>query len=249
MESDAPKLTPRQIETEVHYKYRSAIKQKIFKETGTLDMYTYNVPICIEQLSLDKLYEPVLPDFVPYSDGDLDPISLEDIEEDPIDEVGTSQFEKPVTDHLIHAEVVLPKGEPMQMAWVIGRSKSDDGRILGIHDDNPMLNTLLYDVQFPDGLIKEYVANVISENMFSQVDAEGHSYALLEAIVDHKRDSTAVEHADKYIYTKSGTRRLKKTTAGWKLLIAWKDGSEQWIPLSIMKESNPVDVADIGKSL
>ena len=57
MESDAPKLTPRQIETEVHYKYRSAIKQKNFKETGTLDMYTYSVPICIEQLSLDKLYD------------------------------------------------------------------------------------------------------------------------------------------------------------------------------------------------
>jgi hypothetical protein len=194
--------------------------------------------------SVTKPSKPASPDFVPYSDGDLDPISLEDIEEDPIDEDGTSQFEKPVTDHLIHAEVVLPKGEQMQMARVIGRSKSDDGRILGIHDDNPMLNTLLYDVQFPDGTIKEYAANVISENMFSQVDAEGHSYALLEAIVDHKRDSTAVDRADKYIYTKSGARRLKKTTAGWKLLIAWKDGSEQWIPLSIMKESNPVDVAE-----
>ena len=160
------------------------------------------------------------------------------------DEDGISQFEAPVTDYLIHAEVNLPKGEEMQRAKVIGRSKSDDGRILGMYDDNPMLNTLLYDVQFPDGTIKEYAANIIAENMFSQVDADGYSHTILEAIVDHKKDDEAVDRADKYIQTKSGTRRLRKTTAGWNFLIAWKDGSEQWVPLKVLKESNPVDVAE-----
>ena len=49
------------------------------------------------------------PDYVPYEDGELDPIPLEDFDEDPIDSNGISTFEKPVIDHLIHAEVMLPK--------------------------------------------------------------------------------------------------------------------------------------------
>ncbi len=57
MESDAPKLTPNQIEAEFRFKYRSAIKQKIFEDTKTLDTYPYDVPICIEQLSLGKIYD------------------------------------------------------------------------------------------------------------------------------------------------------------------------------------------------
>ena len=26
--------------------------------------------------------------------------------------------------------------------------------------------------------------------------------------------------------------------------MAWKDGSEKWVPLSVLKESNPVEVAE-----
>jgi len=33
---------------------------------------------------------------------------------------------------------------------------------------------------------------------------------------------------------------------GWKLLVRWKDGSEQWVPLKLLKESNPVDVAEFA---
>ena len=49
---------------------------------------------------------------------------------------------------------------------------------------------------------------------------------------------------DKYIVTKSGTKRIRKSTVGWKLKVWWKDGSKQWVPLQLMKESYPVQVAD-----
>jgi hypothetical protein len=45
---------------------------------------------------------------------------------------------------------------------------------------------------------------------------------------------------------KSGQHHPRKPTKGWKLLIAWKNGSEQWVPLSIMKNSNPVEVAEFA---
>ena len=67
--------------------------------------------------------------------------------------------------------------------------------------------------------MKEYCANVIAENVYAQVDEDGYSKALLEAIVDYKKDEhVAVPVDDKYVITRSGKRRLRKTTSGWKLL-------------------------------
>jgi hypothetical protein len=37
---------------------------------------------------------------------------------------------------------------------------------------------------------------------------------------------------------------MRQTTVGWKLLVQWNDGSHQWIALKILKESNPVQVAE-----
>ncbi len=190
--------------------------------------------------------DTVKKEFEPYSDDD-DPDSVELPEEnDPVNAEGTAVFEQPITDRMINAELNMPQGEEMRHAKVIGRSKDADGNIVGTYHDDPMLNSLVYDVEFPDGQVKEYAANVIAENMYAQVDADGHIHSLLDSIVDFAKDERAVERADMYISTKSGQRRIRKTTVGWKLLIKWKDGSEQWLPLATMKESNPVCVAEFA---
>ena len=64
----------------------------------------------------------------------------------------------------------------MQSAKVIGRSKDVDGKIIGDYNNNSILNTMIYDFEFPDGEVQEYSANVIAENIYAQVDVEGHSY-------------------------------------------------------------------------
>ena len=67
----------------------------------------------------------------------------------------------------------------------------------------------------------------------------------MEGIIDHKMDpAVAVSNSDKYVATRRGQRKLRKTTKGWKLLIKWKDGSEQWIHLKDLKKSHPVEVAE-----
>ena len=199
----------------------------------------------------DAIQQPTRPlprDFVPYSDGvEPTPLQLPD-ENDPIDSDGTSAFEKPITDYWIHADVSLPQGEKMQQAKVIGRTKDSDGNIIGKYSNDPLTNTLSYDVEFPDGEVKEYCANVIAENMYAQVDAYGRSHTMLDSILDHRKHSSAIEKADMYITTKSGTRRMKQSTSGWDLLILWKNGTEEWIPLKLMKEYNPVEVAEFACS-
>ena len=66
---------------------------------------------------------------------------------------------------------------------------------------------------------------------------------LLAGIVDHRKESSAVEKKDMYIKHGSNLQPLK-TTKGWSLCIEWKDGSTSWERLADLKESNPVKIAD-----
>ena len=91
-------------------------------------------------------------------------------EEDPIDSTGRPVYEQPLTDMLLRAEVLLPQGEEIKSAKVIARSKDDNGNVIGSYNENPLLNSIIYDVEFPDGEIREYAANMIAQNMYSQID-------------------------------------------------------------------------------
>jgi len=150
---------------------------------------------------------------------------------------------------LIHSEVQLQLENEMVLEKVKQRALGPDGTVVGTYDDNPYLNSIVYEVEFPDGQVKEYAANLIAENMLSQVDHEGYSTTLMAGIVDyHKDEAMAVPKADKWVVTKRGQRRLRRLTAGWKLLVQWKDGSETWVPLKDMKESHPVETAEFAKA-
>ena len=112
----------------------------------------------------------------------------------------------------------------MTQVKVTKRALGPDGRVAGSYDDNPMLNSIVYEVEFPDGEVKEYAANVIAENILSQVDEEGFSLMMMEAIIDFKKDeSVAIPKDDKYLIKPRGQQRLRKMTKEWKLLIKWKD--------------------------
>ena len=80
-----------------------------------------------------------------------------------------------------------------------------DGKVTGTYDDNPILNTVLYEVEFPDRQVREYAANVIVENMLTQVDSDGSTLTMMKRIVDFKMDpAVAVSKDEKYLIRKSG---------------------------------------------
>ena len=166
------------------------------------------------------------------------------VDEDPLDESGTPIFENSFGDTLINAEVLLPQGEELQKARVRKRVIGTDGNEIGEYDSNPLLNTLVYEVEFPDGTIRDYGANVIAENLYSQLDPDGYRQQIMDCILEHSKDDTAVAKADKYAVTKGGLKRLRKTTIGWKMLVCWTDENEEWIPLKKLKEHYPVQTAE-----
>ena len=155
----------------------------------------------------------------------------------------------PAYDRLLNTEILVQAEEGQVSGkvteWVFGL----DGKVAGKYDDNPYLNSIMYEVELADGRIKEYGANIIAENMLTQVDSDGFSLSLMEGINDYKRDdSVAIPKTDKYITTARGQRRLRKTTAGWKLLVKWRDQSESCVKLSELKESHPMETAEFAKS-
>ena len=69
--------------------------------------------------------------------------------------------------------------------------------MIGNHAVNPLLNTLLYDVDFSDGAVRRYAANIIAENVLDLCDADGFYTNVMATVLDHKRDRTSVTMSEK----------------------------------------------------
>ena len=148
-----------------------------------------------------------------------------------------------VFDKYISARVILPRDSALVGGKVSRRKRDRDGNPVGRSNANLILDTRVYKVEFPDKHVDEYAANVIAEHMYSQVDSEGHHFMIMDEIVDHEKDRSAVT-ADAQCITVNGRQHSHKTTKGWKFCIQWIDGSTSWEALKDLKESNPVEIAE-----
>ena len=68
----------------------------------------------------------------------------------------------------------------------------------------------------------------------------------LYGIVYYKRDNSNVSKYDAFIRTNREVININQTTIGWKFLIQCKDGTKTWMPLKILMEFNPVEVANFA---
>jgi len=156
-----------------------------------------------------------------------------------IDDVTPEEY-----DSYVGAEVNLPYDGEMKHARVRRRTRNIDGEVCGKANDNPLLDTRMYEVEFEDGRLKTYTANLIAENMFARSDANGQVTMLFDGIIDHQVDKSKAVAKEDAFFEKNNRKYRRKTTAGWKLCVQWKDGSTSWLPLSDVKESYPVEVAE-----
>ena len=100
--------------------------------------------------------------------------------EDSVDSQGSLMNQLPAYDRLLNAEIMVQAEEGQVSGKVIKRAFSPDGKVTGKYDDNTYLNSIMYEVELTDGRIKEYGANIIAENMLTQVDSDAFSLALLK---------------------------------------------------------------------
>ena len=191
-----------------------------------------------ETLTIDELEDPP-PDI--FEGDEADPI-------EPFEPNEHSQeaddFTPEAMDEYLSAELLLPHGDQMQRARVIKRQRDEAGLPVGRADSNPILDSRLYEVEFPDGATETVTANLIAENLYSQIDEEGYQHQILKEITGHQFTDEAVKPEDGYVTTHSGMKRPKITTAGCLMEATFTDGSTGWVPLKDIKLSNPVEVAE-----
>lgn len=244
-----------------------AMASKILNSTGRELSYTSVIPLSVEDRN-DEIVKKQITEYddklkeslgqrmegIPIDDNDDDEVK----EYEPYEDESQPQQKVPEADDMdydsyhkfVSARVMLPQGDTKVPATVLRRKRDEDGNLIGKSHENPLLDTSFYEVQFEDGHVEAYAANIIAESIFSQVDDEGHEYLLLDEIVDHKKMNDAVNIDDGFI-VHNGVKRPRRTTKGWKLMVQWKDGSSSWHSLADLKESNPVEVAEyaVGNKL
>ena len=108
-------------------------------------------------------------------------------EQDAVDANGKTI---PGLDHLhdtfVNMEVKLNRKEKELYGKVIGLCLDRNGNTIGQAHENPVLNTLMYEVKFDDGTSGVYAANIIAENMWRSVNDEGYHEDSLHSIIDHR---------------------------------------------------------------
>jgi hypothetical protein len=79
--------------------------------------------------------------------------------------------------------------------------------------------------------------------MYTQINTEGKQYRFFVGIINHRKNSKAIDKAYQYSVM-HGKQAKKRTTAGWQFEVEWKDGTTSWLPLKELKETNPVKVSN-----
>jgi hypothetical protein len=131
---------------------------------------------------------PTIDDFI---NDDIDAIRSDDETEDDdnyyglppsleIDDVvdnSDARLANDSYDKYVGAELSLPDRKGSNLMAKVMKKVINADRNKG-NNYNPMIDESVYEVTFSDGTTEELAANVIAENMYSNVDSEGHHYQL-----------------------------------------------------------------------
>jgi hypothetical protein len=132
--------------------------------------------------------------YIDNEEGDMEP-------EEPTNLPDIDKYTPEAFDEYIGAQMMVNQGNERIQGRICKQARTDEGNPISRRNNNPFLDTRKYEVELLDGTIEEYYANIIAENLFSQVDSEGRQYILLKEISDHRRDETALPLSEGFMTT------------------------------------------------
>jgi hypothetical protein len=135
-------------------------------------------------------YNPALVSQIPSDELELDsPVpSPEDYDS------GTDPATALAPDELYGATVSLPRGDSHSLGQVMGRKRDPSGSLIGTRHDNPILDSRVYLVGFPDGATADVSYNTIASHLHSLVGDDGVSTPRFHEIINHRRTSQVTPH-------------------------------------------------------
>ena len=143
-------------------KQRDEFEQEEYKILGSFD------ESLIHLAANDKMEEPLTSD-VPAAD--VNP--------------GNDEVYGP--NKLTGMEVYLSHGDRTEIAKVLGRKRNAEGNFVGHKHSNPILDSRVFVVEFPDGEQKDIGYNILAEHLHSQMDDDGNVYKLFRGIIGHRK--------------------------------------------------------------
>ena len=84
---------------------------------------------------------------------------------------------------VVHGKYSIPV-----LSWVKRKKQDSSGKPIFKEHSNPILDTRVYELEFPDVRVDEYAFNIIIDNLIDQVDDQGWDIGILEEIVAFRRD-------------------------------------------------------------
>ena len=142
-------------------------------------------------------------------------------------------------------ELTLDRGgDRPEFARENKRLKDANRRPIGVANDNSILDSRMYEVEYRNGYVAAMASNIIADNLFSQVHQKVNIFVLIESIIDTRTENTQILQQDVLIITESGTKRIRNTTKVWEVCIQWKDVSTTWNKLKDIKDLYPVQMAE-----
>ena len=111
-------------------------------------------------------------------------------------------------DLYINMELAVPGGDnPNPQYEKVTKQLRDAHSIpIGMANENPILDSRMYEVEYQDGTKASLAVNYIAENLFAQVDQEGKRHVLLDEIIDYRVNGHEVKLQDAFITTGTGMR-------------------------------------------
>jgi hypothetical protein len=159
-------LTPDEIQIPSERKEREELNAPIGKK--------YGFPMNEADFKYDPDYADLLtPTYDCYEDDEVPASKMPDI--DDVNNKGDIDN----YDHYVGVQVRIPIGDEICTVKVVRRNHELDGTVKGRANDNSMLDTRTYEIEFPDGHSDEYTSNFIADNMYVQCDAEGRQNNLM----------------------------------------------------------------------
>eukprot|EP00536_Pseudo-nitzschia_multiseries_P017224 jgi/Psemu1/49913/gm1.49913_g len=136
-------------------------------------------------------------------------------------------------DEYLGNEVIIERNDERLRCIVKDRVPDLQNQPIGVRNENSILDTRLYKLQLPDGTIEEYTANIVAESLYSSVDDDGRMFTLLDELIDHEQEDTALSDKEATTIAKNGRTDIsQQLEAGG------------FCPLSDVKESFPVQLAE-----
>ena len=88
---------------------------------------------------------------------------------------------------------MFPCGGTLSRGRVIECKRDFDGNLVGQANENPIVDSRHYLVDFEDGEVTELTENIIVESIYSMCDQEGERILIFDCVVDFKQEKKSYD--------------------------------------------------------